>query len=97
LPSKLGAENAGAGLPSLIPNGMRAVSILVNDAVAVSGFVVPGTHVDVLLTGNPVGANEPQTTTVLENVVVIAAGQKLERNGAGELQTTPVITLVVSA
>ena len=96
LPSKLAAENAGSGLPSLIPPGMRAVSVRVNEVVAVAGFVVPGTRVDVLLTGNPTGANEPQTTTVLENVAVIAAGQKLERNAAGEPQSTPVITLLVS-
>ena len=96
LPSKLAAENAGSGLPSLIPAGMRAVSVRVNEVVAVAGFVVPGTRVDVLLTGNPGGANEQQTTTVLENVAVIAAGQKLERNAAGEPQTTPVITLLVS-
>jgi pilus assembly protein CpaB len=96
LPSKLAAENAGSGLPSLIPPGMRAVSVRVNEVVAVAGFVVPGTRVDVLLTGNPAGANEPQTTTVLENVAVIAAGQRLERNAAGDPQTTPVITLLVS-
>src|SRR5579864_5190764 len=96
LPSKLAAENAGSGLPSLIPPGMRAVSVRVNEVVAVAGFVVPGTRVDVLLTGNPTGANESQTTTVLENVAVIAAGQKLERNAAGEPQSTPVITLLVS-
>jgi pilus assembly protein CpaB len=96
LPSKLAAENAGSGLPSLIPSGMRAVSVRVNEVVAVAGFVVPGTRVDVLLTGNPVGANQPQTTTVLENIAVIAAGQKLERNAAGEPQSTPVITLLVS-
>src|SRR5207302_7382677 len=96
LPSKLAAENAGSGLPSLIPPGMRAVSVRVNEVVAVAGFVVPGTRVDVLLTGNPSGGNEPQTTTVLENVAVIAAGQKLERNAAGEPQSTPVITLLVS-
>lgn len=96
LPSKLAAENAGSGLPSLIPAGMRAVSVRVNEVVAVAGFVVPGTRVDVLLTGNPTGGNEPQTTTVLENVAVIAAGQKLERNAAGDPQSTPVITLLVS-
>src|ERR1700751_5248673 len=95
LPSKLAAENAGSGLPALIPPGMRAVSVRVNEVVAVAGFVVPGTRVDVLLTGNPMGA-ESQTTTVLENVAVIAAGQKLERNAAGEPQSTPVITLLVS-
>jgi pilus assembly protein CpaB len=96
LPTKLAAENGGSGLPSLIPPSMRAVSVRVNEVVAVAGFVVPGTRVDVLLTGNPSGANEPQTTTVLENVAVIAAGQRLERNAAGEPQSTPVITLLVS-
>src|SRR5215468_3759134 len=96
LPSKLADAGAGSGLPSLIPSGMRAVSVRVNEVVAVAGFVVPGTRVDVLLTGNPGGGNEQQTTTVLKNVLVIAAGQKLERNAAGEPQSTPVITLLVS-
>jgi pilus assembly protein CpaB len=50
----------------------------------------------VLLTGNPGSSSEQQTTTVLENVAVIATGQKLERNSAGEPQSTPVITLLVS-
>ena len=44
----------------------------------------------------PSGAPDQQTTTVLENVAVIATGQKLERNTAGEPQLTPVITLLVS-
>ena len=96
LPSKLAAENAGAGMPSLIPPGMRAVSVRVNEVVAVAGFVVPGTRVDVLLTGNPTGTNEPLTTTVLENVEVLAAGQKLQRSAQGEPQSVPVITLLVS-
>ncbi|MGA9797505.1 MAG: Flp pilus assembly protein CpaB [Terriglobales bacterium] len=96
LPSKLAGENAGSGMQSLIPPGMRAVSVRVNEVIGVAGFVTPGTRVDVLLTGNPSGAAEQQTTTVLENVAVIATGQKLERNGAGEPQLTPVITLLVS-
>jgi len=96
LPSKLAAENAGSCLVSLIPSGMRAVSVRVNEVVAVAGYVVPGTRVDVLLTGNPAGANEQQTTTVLENVLVVAAGQHLERNAAGDPQSAPVITLLVS-
>ena len=68
LPNKLAGENAGAGMPSLIPPGMRAISVRVNEVIGVAGFVVPGTRVDVLLTGNPSGAPEQQTTTVLENV-----------------------------
>src|SRR5438132_5807584 len=96
LPNKLAAENAGSGMPALIPPGMRAVSVRVNEVVSVAGFVMPGTRVDVLLTGNPSGASEQQTTTVLENVAVIATGQRLERNAAGDPQSTPVITLLVS-
>jgi pilus assembly protein CpaB len=96
LPLKLAGENAGFGLPSLIPPGMRAVSVRVNDTTSVSGFVLPGTRVDVLLTGNPQGSSEQQTTTVLANVAVIATGQRLERNSAGEPQSAPVVTLLLS-
>src|SRR5712692_4053084 len=96
LPNKLAGENAGSGMPSLIPPGMRAMSVRVNEVIGVAGFVVPGTRVDVLLTGNPTNASDERTTTVLENVAVIATGQKLEKNTAGEPQLTPVITLLVS-
>jgi pilus assembly protein CpaB len=96
LPTKLAPENAGAGLPSLIPPGMRAVSVRVNEVVSVAGFVGPGTRVDVLLTGTPGGSSESQTTTVLQNVAVIASGHTLERNAAGEAQNTPVITFLAS-
>jgi pilus assembly protein CpaB len=96
LPSKLAPENAGSGLPSLIPPGMRAVSVRVNEVVSVAGFVGPGTRVDVLLTGTPNGSTESQTTTVLQNVAVIASGHTLERNASGEAQSTPVITLLAS-
>jgi pilus assembly protein CpaB len=96
LPNKLAAENAGSGLPSLIPPGMRAVSVRVNDVVAVAGFVGAGTRVDVLVTGTPSGGSEAVTSTVLSNVAVLAAGNKLERNTAGEAQSVPVITLLLS-
>jgi pilus assembly protein CpaB len=97
LPSKLAADKAGSGLPSLIPPGMRAVSVRVNEIVSVAGFVLPGTRVDVLLTGNPGGGgNDQQTTTVLENVAVLATGQKLERNTSGDPENAIVITLLVS-
>jgi pilus assembly protein CpaB len=96
LPEKLAGENAGSGLPALIPTGMRAVSVRVNEVIGVAGFVVPGTRVDVLLTGSPSGSGGERTTTVLENVAVIASGQRLERSVVGEAQTAPVITLLVS-
>lgn len=97
LPDKLAAEDAGSGLPSMIPPGMRAVSVRVNDVVSVAGFVQPGTRVDVLATGLPGTGNEAQTDTVLENVAVIAVGRSLlDRAVTGESQNAAVITLLVS-
>ena len=90
------ADKDVAGLPALIPPGMRAVSVRVNDVVSVAGFVVPGTRVDVLLTGTPSGSTGAVTTTVLRNVAVLASGQKLERNSPGDPQSSAVITLLVS-
>src|SRR4030095_13272149 len=46
--SKLAPKEAGAGLPPSIPAGMRAMSVRVNEVIGVAGFVVPGTHVDVM-------------------------------------------------
>src|SRR5437868_7030831 len=72
------------------------VVVAANDS-SVAGFVAPGTRVDVFMTGNPAGSNEPQTVMVLKNVAVLANGQKLDRNLlSGEAQTAPVITLLVS-
>lgn len=95
LTNKLAADNAGSGLPSMIPQGMRAVSVRVNDVVSVAGFVQPGTRVDVLATGNTASGNDRQTTTVLENVAVIAVGKNMDRSSP-EAQIAPVITLLVS-
>jgi pilus assembly protein CpaB len=95
LPNSLAGENAGAGLPALIPPGMRAVPVRVNEVISVAGFVTPGTRVDVLLTGSPNGG-EQQTTTVLQNVAVLASGRTLERSSTGEAQNTAVITLLVT-
>lgn len=99
LDAKLAPKEAGAGLPATIPEGMRAVSVAVNDVVGVAGFVIPGTMVDVLVTG-PMpgkGSNDNNITrTILENVRVLAAGQKVEQDQQGKPQTVPVITLLVS-
>lgn len=97
LPSKLAGENAGSGLTMLIPPGMRAVAVRVNEVIGVAGFVVPGSRVDVLLTGNPSGnGQQEQTNTVLQNVAVVASGKNLERNSSGQPVVSPVITLLVS-
>ena len=99
LEGKLAGVGSGAGLPAVIPDGMRAVSIRVDDVVAVAGFVGPGTRVDVLLTGDPSrggrgGESEPLTKTILENVQVLAAGQKLEPDAQGKPERVNVVTLL---
>jgi pilus assembly protein CpaB len=97
--SKLAPRQAGAGLPATIPEGMRALSVAVNEVVGVAGFVIPGTMVDVLATGrlNHAGnGNEDVTRTILENIRVLAAGQKIEQDREGKPQTVPVITLLVA-
>jgi pilus assembly protein CpaB len=94
LEGKLAPREGGAGLSATIPTGMRAVSVSVNDVIGVAGFVVPGTIVDVLVTGSMGSGNV--TRTILENVRVLAAGQKVEQDREGKPQTVPVITLLVS-
>jgi pilus assembly protein CpaB len=97
LETNLAPMGSGAGLPATIPEGMRAVSVAVNDVVGVAGFVVPGTTVDVLVTGAAAdGRSGNITRTILEDVPVLAAGQKIEQDRAGKPQTVPVVTLLVS-
>ena len=81
LPAKLAPVGAGAGLPPVIPEGMRALSVRVNDVIGVAGYVLPGTRVDVLATVSP--TNTPGDITskvVLTNVLVLAAGTRIEQD-----------------
>src|SRR6266852_461835 len=95
LDAKLAPTGSGAGLPAVIPQGMRAVSIRVDDVVAVAGFVGPGTRVGVLLTG--VSRNESLTKTILENVQVLAAGQKIQPDSQGKAEKVNVVTLLCTS
>jgi pilus assembly protein CpaB len=94
LEGKLAPREGGAGLPARIPEGMRAVSVPVNDVVNVAGFVQPGTMVDVLVTGASAGGSN--TRTILENVRVLAAGQRIEQDSDGQPQSSSVVTLLVT-
>jgi pilus assembly protein CpaB len=97
---KLASIDSGAGLPATIPPGMRGLSVAVNNVIGVAGFVTPGTKVGVLVTGAIIGANGSAgptiTRTILENVKVLAAGQKIQQDRDGKPETVPVITLLVS-
>jgi pilus assembly protein CpaB len=100
LESKLAPKEAGAGLPATIPEGMRALSVAVNEVNGVAGFVIPGTMVDVLVTGRlPGKSSDPDnniTRVILENVRVLAAGQQVEQDREGKPQKVPVVTLLVT-
>lgn len=98
LPMKLASLEAGAGLTPAIPPGMRAVSVRVNEVIGVAGYVVPGTHVDVVATVSPTQQQQDMTSKViLTNVQVLAAGTKLEQDaGAEEPMPVSVVTLLVN-
>lgn len=96
--TKVASLEAGAGLPPVIPEGMRAISVRVNEVVGVAGFVVPGTLVDVLVTARAgAGPDEAMTRTVVSKVTVLTAGTKYdqEKSKSGEPIPTSVVTLAV--
>ncbi len=100
---KLAAVGSGAGLPPTITEGMRAVSIKVNEIIGVAGFVIPGTRVDVLVTvtGGQEGQTkeEAQTRVVLNNVQVLTAGTRYDQDKAtkdGKPIKTSVVTLLLT-
>src|SRR5579863_5486921 len=91
--SRLEAPGAGGGLAATIPKGMRAVAIRVNEIVGVAGFVVTGSHVDVLVSGNsPGGASAGSVTqTLLQNISVLSAGQDFKKDNEGKPVTVQVV------
>jgi pilus assembly protein CpaB len=97
LPAKLASKEAGSGLPPVIPDGMRAVSVRVNEVIGVAGYVLPGTRVDVLATANPTGNTQDVTSKViLSNVQVLTAGTRMEQDQEkGKPMAVTVVTLLV--
>lgn len=102
LESKLAPKEAGAGLMTIIPEGMRALSIQVNAIIGVAGFISPGARVDLILTAVPPkdakGAKDEEmgSKIVLENLEVLAAGQNVQRDVDGKPQTVQDVTLLVT-
>jgi pilus assembly protein CpaB len=97
LEGRLAPKDAGGGLASIIPKGKRAVSVRVNEIIGVAGFVLPRTRVDVLVSVNPGGEKgRSASKMILQNVEVLAAGQKIEQAEDGKPETVNVITLLVT-
>jgi pilus assembly protein CpaB len=96
LDSKLAPTGVAAGLTAAIPEGMRAVGVKVNDVIGVAGFVLPGSRVDVLLSGSPnKNGDLEMSKVILENVQVLAAGQNVTSDVNGKPQQVQVVTLLV--
>ena len=97
LEAKMAPRGAGAGLPPAIPPGMRALSVRVNEVIGVAGYVLPGTRVDVVVTISPGNAGDMTSKIVLTNVLVLAAGTKIERDIENDKPiSVTVVTLLVS-
>ena len=98
LDGKLTPKGGGEGITAQITPGMRAVSVQVNEITGVSGFVQPGTRVDVLFS-RIFSNGDAAATTILQNVKVIAYGTKLDPQAKVDqreaTKTTQVATLLV--
>lgn len=90
-------KGAGFGLAPLIPDGYRAIGVAVDQVSGVSGFILPGSKVDVLLTANiRAEENERLTTTVLENVTVLSTGHSQQPDANGQPQNVPVVNMLLT-
>jgi len=97
--SRLAPKGAGGGLAAMIPPGMRAVAIRVNEVVGVAGFVVPGMRVDVLISGSKPGGDPTSgtlTRTLLQNLEVLSAGQDFKKDAEGKPIQVQVVNLLVT-
>jgi pilus assembly protein CpaB len=93
---RLARRGDGVGLAPVIPGGMRAVTVRVNDVVGVAGFVLPGMRVDVLITGEPPGRGQRTTKTILQNILVLSAGATTQTDQTGKPVNAPNVTLLVT-
>jgi pilus assembly protein CpaB len=96
LDGDLSTAGSGTGLASRIPDGMRAVALRSDEVVGVAGFLVPGSHLDVLVTYHTDISPDPVTALVLQNAVVLAAGHQLEPDPTGKTSDVTVVTLLLT-
>ncbi|MFH1312005.1 MAG: Flp pilus assembly protein CpaB [Candidatus Eisenbacteria bacterium] len=96
LESKLAPDGSTGGFSSLIPPGMRAVTVGVNVVSGVGGFILPRTRVDVLVTVTGVGSSGDRSTkTILQNVEVLAVDQTYDQDSDDPV-TVKSVTLLVT-
>ena len=98
--NNLAAKEAGAGLPPMITEGMRAISIKVDEVINVAGFVTPGTRVDVLVVISPTEQRDDRIArVVVSNVPVLASNTRYDQDESrkdGKPVRSTVVTVMVS-
>ncbi len=80
LPDRLADAESGVGLNALVPAGMRAVSLNLGDTKSLSGFLVAGNRVDVLVSITDADSGKLETLTALQTVPVLAVNSQMFKN-----------------
>ena len=81
-------------MPILVPEGQRAVTIMVDAAIRETGFILPNSAVDVLVSTNQTGSGEKIAKVILQDVTVLASGQTIElRDNKPVTMTTVTLAL----
>lgn len=99
--SRLAPVGSAGGLSSVIPDGYRAMTVKVDDVVGISGFIMPGTLVDVVVVIDPPkkdgGNQEKVSKIVLQNIKVLANGQNIDKpKNDREAERVKAVTLQVT-
>ncbi|MEP6570805.1 MAG: Flp pilus assembly protein CpaB [Acidobacteriota bacterium] len=98
--ARLAPEGTAGGLSAVIPEGYRAMTVKVDDVVGISGFIMPGTLVDVVVVIDPaekVGQQDPISKIVLQNIKVLANGQNIDKpESERQANSVKAITLLVT-
>ncbi|HEX9544101.1 MAG TPA: Flp pilus assembly protein CpaB [Pyrinomonadaceae bacterium] len=97
--ARLAPEGTAGGLSAVIPEGYRAMTVKVDDVVGISGFIMPGTLVDVVVVIDPAekaGMQDPISKIVLQNIKVLANGQNIDKpQDQREANSVKAVTLLV--
>jgi pilus assembly protein CpaB len=96
LDQQLAAAGAGLGVTGRIPTGMRAIALRSDEVIGVAGFLMPATHVDVLVTYRTTNNQDPITATVLQDAEVLAVGHELQPDPSGKPANVDVVTLLLT-
>jgi pilus assembly protein CpaB len=96
LESVLASSGAGGGLQALVPEGMRAISIEVNEFSSVAGLVAPGCSVDVVATIEDEKTKQRMARTIVQDVKVMAVGQRVSAGKEAKDQKDPSAVAAVN-